>query len=137
MVDLTTPTALAASGLSYTSLAVVGVPDVLAMPLAIAAAGGASWALSNRERVAKWGIREVLSVLSVWLFSWMLGMFFGHMTGVLLHHWLIPEKLKEVIPQGSLSVGCALIISGWGISHILPWAMSQLPKREDRAKGGQ
>ena len=135
MADFATPAAVLASGVSYSVAVGIGIPESLALPVAIAAAGGASWAMSNRERVNDWHVLGILAALSAWVFSWLFGVLFGHIAGAVIF-WLLPVDARVILPHGAISVGCALVLSGVGISHILPWAMKQLPSRTS-GNGGQ
>jgi len=128
MADISTPAAVLASGTSYSVAVGIGIPESLALPVAIAAAGGASWAMSNRERVTSWTVLGVLAALSAWVFSWLFGVLFGHIA-VDVIFWLLPADAKTALPRGAIQVACALVLSGVGISHILPWALKQLPVR--------
>lgn len=133
MADMSTPaSAVASSLMSYPVAIAIGVPEPLALPIAVAAAGGASWAMSNREKVAEWTTAAVLSALSAWSFSWMIGATFGPVAGGAVMA-IIPESVRHMIPSGSLSVGCALILSAVGISHALP----MLLKASGKAVEGQ
>lgn len=111
--------ALAASGATYPLAVALGIPEALALPIAVAAAAGASWAMANRERVEEINVRTVLSALAAWFFSWVFGVIFGPITaaGVM---WAVPDKLRETLPPGSVSVGLALVLSAIAISHGLP-----------------
>jgi len=51
---------IAVSGLSYPAFVAMGIPEALALPVAIAAAGGASWAMASRERVDQWTVVALL-----------------------------------------------------------------------------
>lgn len=120
MPEFVSPAAsIASSVVSYPVAVAIGVPEPLALPIAVAAAGGASWAMSNREKVQAWTAAAVLSALSAWTFSWMIGATFGPVAGGALMA-LVPESVRHMIPTGALSVGCALVLSAVGISHALP-----------------
>lgn len=120
MPDITSPAAsVASSVVSYPIAVAIGVPEPLALPIAVAAAGGASWAMSNREKVSEWTFAAVFSALSAWSFSWMIGATFGPVAGGAVLA-VLPESVRLMIPNGALSVGCALIMSAIGISHALP-----------------
>lgn len=120
MPDITAPaSAVASSMLSYPVAVAVGIPEPLALPIAVAAAGGASWAMSNREKVSEWTFAAVFSALSAWSFSWMIGATFGPVAGGAVLA-VLPESVRLMIPNGALSVGCALVLSAIGISHALP-----------------
>lgn len=120
MADITAPVAsVASSVVSYPVAVAIGVPEPLALPIAVAAAGGASWAMSNREKVSEWTFAAVFSALSAWSFSWMIGATFGPVAGGAVLA-VLPESVRLMIPNGALSVGCALVLSAIGISHALP-----------------
>ena len=120
MPEFVSPAAsIASSVVSYPVAVAIGVPEPLALPIAVAAAGGASWAMSNREKVQVWTAAAVLSALSAWTFSWMIGATFGPVAGGALMA-LVPESVRHMIPIGALSVGCTLVLSAVGISHALP-----------------
>lgn len=129
MADITAPIAgVAASGIAYPVAMAVGIPDPLALPVAVAAAGGASWAMSNRERVDEWTVRAAVSALVAWVFSWLFGVLFGPITSGLLLAWA-PKRYADLIPGGALSSGCALVLSAVAISHVLPLALGELSRR--------
>lgn len=137
MPDITTPTAaLAASVPAYTVAASLGIPDALALPVAVAAAGGASWAMSNRPRVEAWNARAATNAVVAWLFSWLFGVLFGPICAAVAMSW-IPTQYGKAVPAGALSSGCALVLSAVAISHILPLALGELVSRAKRADGGQ
>ena len=128
MADIATPAALAASTAVYPVAMAIGVPDPLALPLAVAAAGGASWAMSNRERVEDWNLRAAASALAAWMFSWRFGVLLGPIAGSMLLSWL-PDRYAKALPSGAVTAGFALVLSAVAISHILPIALGQLKSR--------
>lgn len=120
--------AVGASLVSYPIAVAIGLPDALALPVAVAAAGGASWAMTNRERIKEWGVGPILSIIINWVFSWMFGVFFGPMAGGILLSFL-PVSYSAVMHNGALSVGFALIFAALAISHIVPMATAFAKKK--------
>jgi hypothetical protein len=136
MPDLSAPAAaIAASGIAYPAAMAVGIPDALALPVAVAAAGGASWAMSNRERVDQYTLGAVVRALVAWVFSWLFGVIFGPAAASLAMYFL-PVGAAQVVLSGGLAVGFALVLSAVAISHALPLVLRQLDRRADRLGGG-
>ena len=134
MPEFVSPAAsIASSVVSYPVAVAIGVPEPLALPIAVAAAGGASWAMSNRDKVQTWTAAAVLSALSAWTFSWMIGATFGPVAGGAVMA-VIPDTVRHMIPVGALSVGCTLILSAIGISHALPLLIKAGTKATEGAK---
>jgi hypothetical protein len=121
---------VAVSGLSYPAFVAMGIPEALALPVAIAAAGGASWAMASRERVDQWTAVAALSAVSAWFFSWLLGVALGPQVGALMMSWL-PEQYAHVVHVGALSVGATLLVSAVAISHVLPLFSKVLSRRSE------
>jgi hypothetical protein len=124
---LTIAAPLAASGVIYQTAVSMGLPEHLALPVALCAAVGASFALSAGGRV-EFDVRSVLSALAVYLFSWALGVFFGPAASAALVA-LAPETLAKTLPHGALAPGCALVIAAIGQSKLLPMALDAFSKR--------
>jgi len=136
MPDLSSPAAaIAASGIAYPAAMAVGIPDALALPVAVAAAGGASWAMSNRERIEHYTVGAVLRALVAWVFSWLFGVIFGPAAASFALYWL-PVGAAQALPHGGLAVGFALVLSAIAISHALPLVLRQLDRGADRLGGG-
>lgn len=135
MPDIASPVAaVAASGLAYPVAVAVGIPDALALPVAVAAAGGASWAMSNRERLEHYTTSAALKALAAWFFSWLFGVLFGPAAaGVLVA--LLPERTAHAVSAGGLAVGFALVLSAVAISHALPLFLRQLDRRAGQLGG--
>lgn len=135
MADVSAPiAAVAASGIAYPTAMAIGIPDVLAMPVAVAAAGGASWAMSNRERIKQYTVLAVLRALAAWVFSWLFGVIFGPALASFAIYWL-PVGAAQAVPHGGLAVGFALVLSAVAISHALPMVLRQIDRRVDRIGG--
>lgn len=133
MPEITSATAaVAASGLAYPVMVAVGIPEPLALPVAVAAAGGASLAMSNRERVDPVTVVAILKALAAWVFSWVFGVVFGPQAAAVLITY-VPEKVAHTVSQGGLAVGFALILSAVAISHALPLLLRQISKRAEGA----
>lgn len=136
MPDLSAPVAaVAASGIVYPAAMAVGIPDALALPVAVAAAGGASWAMSNRERIEQYTFWGVIRALAAWVFSWLFGVIFGPAAASFAIYWL-PVGAAQAVPHGGLAVGFALVLSAVAISHALPLVLRQLDRRADRVGSG-
>jgi hypothetical protein len=136
MADIATPiAAVAASSIAYPMAVAVGLPSPLALPVAVAAAGGASWAMSNRERIEIWTVGAIFKTLIAWAFSWLFGAIFGPIAANITMAW-VPGDYAQVVQVGAVAVGYALVLSAVGISHILPLALRQLDQRA-QTPGGQ
>lgn len=135
MPDITSPVAaVAASGVAYPVAVAVGIPEAIALPVAVAAAGGASWAMSNRERIEQWTLDAAFKAFSAWVFSWLLGAVLGPVAAAALVSQL-PDRTAHAVSLGGLSVGLALLLSAVGISHVLPMLMRGLDRRVDQIGG--
>lgn len=124
---LTIAAPLAASGVIYQTVVSMGLPEHLALPVALCAAVGASFALSTGGRVG-FDFRSFLSTIVVYLFSWALGVFFGPAASAALVA-LAPDGLAKTLPHGALAPGCALVIAAIGQSKLLPMALAAFSKR--------
>lgn len=135
MPDITSPVAaIAASGVAYPVAVAVGIPEAIALPVAVAAAGGASWAMSNRERIEQWTFDAAFKAFSAWVFSWLFGAVLGPVSAAALLSQL-PDRTAHAVSSGGLSVGLALVLSAVGISHVLPLLLRNLGKRADQIGG--
>jgi len=130
MPTVTAGVAVGTSIVTYPIAVAIGVPDSLALPVAVAAAGGASWAMTNRERIKEWGVGPIISIIFSWVFSWMFGVLFGPIAGAVLLSWL-PISYASIVHNGALSVGLALIFAALAISHILPVVTAFARKKVD------
>jgi hypothetical protein len=122
---------VAASGMIYQVAVSVGIPADLAVPVAVCAALGASFALSRGERIEVNG-RSLMTALAVYMFSLALGATVGPALA-LGGLALLPAAVIQHIPRGSVILASTLLTSAFGVSTLLPMAINWA---ESRTRGG-
>lgn len=121
-----TPAAFIASSGIYGTAVALGIPEQLALPVALAAAIGAAMALSTRGRIEvnAW---EIGSSVVMYLFAWCLGAFGGPAAFSVVEGWF-PEVAAR-LPKGAALPLLALLLAAYGQSHIVPW-LARLRSKE-------
>lgn len=123
MPDVAIPVALGTSGAIYGSALAIGVPEPLALPVALAAAVGAAMALSNGGRI-EYNTRELISALVVFSFAWCLGAF-----GAPAAFWFVASyypSLASHLPTGAVLPLLALLVAAYGQSRVVPFIFEWL-----------
>ena len=114
--DPATPVAFVASSGIYGTAVAVGIPEQLALPVALAAAVGAAMALSHRGRI-KVGAWEIGSAVVMYAFAWCLGALGGPAAFSVMVGWF---PVLAGLPRGAVLPLLALLLAAYGQSHIVP-----------------